>query len=338
LVPSPYRRPVGPGPLTVDDALAVAATFGVDVSGASAAALEGGYSNQTVRIDAREGAYVVRRYGRLHVTRAAIGFEHAIQVHAAKRMPEVVAPLHDVTGATIGSWRDEGFVAVFPFVAGASGRRDLVTACAAARVLAHFHRAVRDVHLTSGMRSVRFLGVLPWLRERFTRFAGDRLLARKLDWDALIAATTAATAAVAPRAGALPHVVVHGDPNPDNVVTAGPGEVRGLIDFDFAHETERVADLGTLLDAFGRAGEDQPLEPARLAALIEAYAQEAPISPDERALVPEAMLRRAATMVWYVTTRHGERVPGDVGGAPRYVARVAEIVRLSAEIRAAARG
>jgi hypothetical protein len=34
------------------------------------------------------------------------------------------------------------------------------------------------------MRSVRFLGVLPWLRERFTRFAGDRLLARKLDWDA----------------------------------------------------------------------------------------------------------------------------------------------------------
>ncbi|HYZ15871.1 MAG TPA: phosphotransferase [Candidatus Acidoferrum sp.] len=338
MVPPADRRPLGSGALTVEDALTVAARFGVDVTSARAAALEGGFSNQSVRIDAREGSYVVRRYGRLHVTRAAIRFEHAIQAHAAKRMPEVVAPLHDTTGATIGTWRDEGFVAVFPFVAGTSGRRDLPSACAAARVLARFHRAMRDVHLTSGMRSVRFLGVLPWLRERFTRFAADRLLARKIDWDALLGAITAATAAVAPRVAVLPHVVVHGDPNPDNVVTAEPGDVRGLIDFDFAHETERVADLGTLLDEFGRAGEDQPLEPARLAALIEAYAQEAPISADERALVPEAMLRRAATLVWYVVTRHGERAPGDVGGAPRYAARVAEIVRRSAEIRAAARG
>lgn len=286
----------------------------------------------------REGSYVVRHYGRLHVTRAAIAFEHAIQAHAARHMTEVVAPLRDASGATIRSWRDEGFVAVFPFVNGTSGRRDLATACGAARVLARFHRAMRDVHVVSGLRSARFLGILPWLRERFTRFAGDRLLARKLDWDALVAATTAATAAVAPRAALLPHVVVHGDPNPENIVTAEPGDVRALIDFDFAHETERVADLGTLLEEFGRPGEDEPLDTALVAALIASYAEEAPISADERALVPEAMLRRAATLVWYVVTRHGERVPGDVGGAPRYAARVAEIVRLAPRIRAAVRG
>jgi hypothetical protein len=42
--------------------------------------------------------------------------------------------------------------------------------------------------------------------------------------------------------------------------------------------------------------------------------------------------------VWYVTTRHGERVPGDIGGAPRYAARAAEIVARASEIREAARG
>jgi hypothetical protein len=47
------------------------------------------------------------------------------------------------------------------------------------------------------------------------------------------------------------------------------------------------------------------------------------------------MLRRAATLVWYVVTRHGERVPGDTGGAPRYAERVREIARSLEAIRAA---
>jgi Ser/Thr protein kinase RdoA (MazF antagonist) len=122
------------------------------------------------------------------------------------------------------------------------------------------------------------------------------------------------------------------------VVSAEPGEVRGLIDFDFAHETERVYDLGTLLDEFAREHDDAPLDLARIAPLLDAYAEEAPLTLGERDLMPEAMLRRAATLVWYVATRHGERVPGDVGGAPRYAARAAEIVANVDAIRAAARG
>jgi Ser/Thr protein kinase RdoA (MazF antagonist) len=316
------------------------------VDGASAVALEGGYSNETLRVDARAGSFVVRRYGRLHVTRAAIAFEHAVVAHAAEHMREVVAPLRDAEGNTIGTPPGGGSAAVFPYIGGTSGRRDLATACAAAAALARFHRAMHDVHpstssgqaFAGGMRSARFVGMLAWLRERFTRFAADPLLARKVDWDALVAATTSATARVAPRAAALPHVVVHGDPNPGNVVTVQPGEVRGLIDFDFAHETERVYDVGTLLDEFARDDDDGPLILERVAPLLAAYAQEAPLAPDERELVPEAMVRRAATLVWYVATRHGERVPGDVGGAPRYAARAAEIVAQASAIRDAARG
>ena len=308
------------------------------MEGARAAALEGGYSNETLRVDARAGRFVVRRYGHLHVTRGAIAFEHTVAAHAAERMAEVVAPLRDGEGATIVTPRGGGSAAAFPYVDGTTGRRDLATACAAAGVLARFHGAMRDVHVASGMRSARFLGMLPWLRERFTRFAADPLTARALDWDALIAAVTAATARIAPRAAGLPHAVVHGDPNPGNVVSVEAGEVRGLIDFDFAHETERVYDVGTLLDEFARDGDDEPLILARIPALLAAYAREAPLAPDERELVAEAMLRRAATLVWYVATRHGERVPGDVGGAPRYAARAAEILANANAIREAACG
>ena len=308
------------------------------MDGARAAALEGGYSNDTLRVDARAGRFVVRRYGRLHVTRAAIAFEHAVVAHAAERMREVVAPLRDAAGGTIVTPPGGGSAAVFPYVDGATGRRDLPTGCAAARALARFHRTMHDVHVAGGMRSARFVGMLAWLRERFTRFAADPLVARALDWDALIAATTATTARVAPRATALPHVVVHGDPNPGNVVSVEPGDVRGLIDFDFVHETERVYDVGVLLDEFSRDGEDEPLLLERIGPLLAAYAQEAPLASEERELVPEAMLRRAATLVWYVATRHGERVPGDVGGAPRYAARAAEIVARASAIREAARG
>jgi Ser/Thr protein kinase RdoA (MazF antagonist) len=277
----------------------------------------------------------VRRYGRLHVSRGAIAFEHAVMTHAAERMREVVAPLR--AGAdTIVTARDGGLCAVLPYVDGTAGRRDLDTGRAVARVLGRFHGAMRDVHVAGGMRSSRFLGALPWLRERFTRFAADPLVARKLGWSDLVAAVTAATARVAPLAAQLAHVVVHGDPNPGNAIGAAPGDVRGLIDFDFAHETERVYDVGTLLDEFARAGDDAPLELERIEPLVAAYAEEAPMSRAERDVVPEAMLRRAATLVWYVATRHGERIPGDVGGAPRYAARVAEIVARGAEIRAAA--
>jgi Ser/Thr protein kinase RdoA (MazF antagonist) len=299
-------------------------------------ALEGGYSNETVRVDARAGRFVVRRYGRLHVTRGAIAFEHAVMAHAAARMREVAAPLRDAEGGTIVAAPGGGMAAVFPYADGTTGRTDLATARAAARVLARFHRAMHDVHVAGGMRTTRFLGTLPWLRERFGCFAADPLVARALDWSSLIAVVTAAAVHVAARAAELPHVVVHGDPNPGNVVSGAPGDVRALIDFDFAHETERVYDVGTLVDEFAREHEDAPLDLARVQPLVEAYAAEAPLAPAERDLLPEAMLRRAATLVWYVVTRHGERVPGDVGGAPRYAARAAEIAAAASAIREAA--
>ena len=321
--------------MTAADALRIAASFGVDVAAARARRLEGGYSNESWQVAASAGAVVVRRYGRLHVAAAAIAFEHAVIDHVAARLDAVRAPLRDAGGATF-RLEDGAFVAVFPWIPGTTGARDLATGRAAARILARDHRAARDLHVSGGTRSSRFLGTLPWLHESFKAFAGaGSPIARALPWNELIVALGASTIRLAPLVRELPHVIVHGDPNPGNVVVAD-GVVRGLIDFDFAHESERVYDVGAFVDEFARDEEGGPLRLDRIAPLVEAYAGEAPLSPAERGALADAMLRHAATLTWYVVTRHGERTPGDVGGAPQYAERVREIARSIEAIRDAA--
>jgi hypothetical protein len=199
---------------------------------------------------------------------------------------------------------DGGYVAVLPWIDGTTGACDPLTAAGAARALARFQRFA----------------------------AAESPVARALPWDDLIVALAASIARVASRASQLPHAIVHGDPNPGNVVVCD-GSVRGLIDFDFVHESERVYDVGALLDEFARADDDAPFSVERIGALIAAYDAEAPLTADERELLPDAMLRHAATLVWYVVTRHGERTPGDIGGAPRYAARVSEIALCAESIR-----
>jgi Ser/Thr protein kinase RdoA (MazF antagonist) len=321
--------------MTAADALRVAATFGVDVRDARANRLSGGYSNESWRVRGPAAAAVVRKYGRLHVSRAALVFEHAVAEHLAARIPEVAAPLRDAADQTL-VLDDGAYVAVLPWIDGTTGARDPLTAAGAARALARFHVAGRDMHVAGGMRSTRFLGILPWLIARFQRFgAAESPVARALPWDDLIVALAASTARVVARATQLPHAILHGDPNPGNVVVRD-GSVRALIDFDFVHESERVYDVGAFVDEFARADDDAALSLERIGALIAAYHAEAPLSAHERELLPDAMLRHAATLVWYVVTRHGERTPGDVGGAPRYAARVSEIARYAEAIRRAA--
>lgn len=306
----------------------VATTYGLHPR--SATRLEGGYSNESWRVDCAEGPFVVRRYGRLHLTRRALVFEHAIMEHAAQRLREVRAPLRDPEGSTL--LERDGFLAVLPFIPGVTGARDPAARVAGARLLARFHRAMSDVHIAGGLRSTRSLGILGRLRERFVGLAADRTLAGKLEWDALIAATTAAVARLAPLARQLPHTIVHGDVQPENFVRDREESV-GLIDFDFAHETERAYDVATGIDEFGRAGDDAPLDLAAAAEFARAYGDELALAAAERAALADLMIRRNATLVWYIVTRHGERVPGDVGNAARYLARVREIERLRAELQ-----
>jgi Ser/Thr protein kinase RdoA (MazF antagonist) len=197
--------------------------------------------------------------------------------------------------------------------------------------VARLHRSLRDVHVAGGTRTTRSVGLLGKLRERFVGFAADPKLSGKLDWNALVAAVTGAAARLAAHASELPCALVHGDVNPGNFVHRD-GAVAGLIDFDFLHESERAYDVATGMDEFGRSTDDATLDLDAAARFSAGYAGELALLPAERGAMPDLMIRRNATLVWYIVTRHGERAPGEVGNAARYAARVREIEKLRAEL------
>ena len=305
--------------MNAGDALRLAAHFGVE--GVGAHELEGGYSNENWRVMRADAtSVVVRKYGRLHVTRRAVFFEHAVMRHAAAHLPAVHASLAGPDGDSI--LLDEGsFIAVVPYVEGVTGER--AAAPAAAEALAAFHRAMVDFH-PPRPRATRTVGALAWLRNRLLRFAADPSLARRLPWDAVILAVSGALARFVPHAARLPLSTVHGDPHPDNFVV-DRGKIVALLDFDFTHETERAYDVATAADAFARADEDAPLDRDAAEAFAHAYHVAAPLATEEWRFLPELMIRRNAMLVWYVVTRHGERAAGDIGNAERYARRVAEL-------------
>jgi Ser/Thr protein kinase RdoA (MazF antagonist) len=316
--------------VTPHDVSRYAAAFGIAAE--PERELGGGFSNDSWLARTLAGDVVVRRYGRLNVTRSALFYEHAVMRHAAARTPLVRAPLAGDDGESL-RLIEGAFIGILPFVAGATG--DRAAAAQAACALASFHRAMHDFR-AARPRATRTLGTLAWLRERFVRFAGDARVGRALDWNAAIAAVAGAAARVAPRTKGLPVGVVHGDAHPDNVVTAG-GAVTALIDFDFTHETERAYDVATAADAFARTSEEAPLDPARFAAFARAYDAALPLTADEWSVLYELAARRSAMLVWYVVTRHGERRPGDVGRAALYVERLRELAglaRLNGDLRA----
>jgi Ser/Thr protein kinase RdoA (MazF antagonist) len=295
----------------------IAERFGID--GATARELRGGWVNDNWLVTGADGAdYVVRRYGRLEVTRETIAFEHAVMRHAAAHGASVAAPLDSLAGDSIVSEGD-AYYAILPYVAGETGNR--ASAAFAAAALGRLHVALADFHAPSQyvMKSADALGLLA---EAFRTFAVAPEVARKLDWAALIAAVEAAAERVRPAAGALPLATVHGDPHPDNFVVC-EGRIAALLDFDFSHASERAYDVASGAETFGRADEDAPIDADRAVAFAAAYQPE--LGAEEWHRLPDLMIRRNAFLVWYVVTRHGRRSDGDIGNADRYARRILEL-------------
>lgn len=101
--------------------------------------------------------------------------------------------------------------------------------------------------------------------------------------------------AVLSRARALPALLAHNDLHGDNVlVRSEPFTVTGVLDFGDMTRTPRAADLAVAASyARGRVGEaGEPWAAAR--AYVSGYERTAPLTDDERALLPELVLLRLA--------------------------------------------
>ncbi len=103
----------------------------------------------------------------------------------------------------------------------------------------------------------------------------------------------------------LPKSVIHGDFNGCNLLFASDGRVVGVFDYDWAWRDTRVRDVGEALFFFGACRDEAPdtgsiwsltacprFDTARMADFLHSYRQASPLSDDELAATPLAMLGR----------------------------------------------
>ena len=142
--------------------------------------------------------------------------------------------------------------------------------------------------------------------------AGDRLAQTRAITDDALRATveqvlTGFVADALPRLRALPQQAVHNDANDANVVLGADGTVTGLVDFGDLCLAPRVCGLGVALayamaDAFSRNDSGDPWR--AVLPLVEGYHAQAPLDPDEVALLQPLVRARLATSVVMAAVQH----------------------------------
>ncbi|MGH2533077.1 MAG: phosphotransferase enzyme family protein [Thermomicrobiales bacterium] len=200
--------------------------------------LAAGLLNQSWRIDADEGASILRT-SRPERSRDQVAYEHALTRELNKHVDVVVPPLPGRDGETIQHWRGR-ILSLFPFVEGGSG----VSMSAddrgrqTATVLAHFHRASL-AHVGFGQRPgfravdehPRWIwsAVKPVLRQDLDGTEDFDNLCRALDRE--IAVLDAWLDDLGASGRLVPRATVHGDFNPRNLIFRD-NRLVAVIDWD----------------------------------------------------------------------------------------------------------
>ena len=100
----------------------------------------------------------------------------------------------------------------------------------------------------------------------------------------------------------LPHQVIHGDANKENILVAGESVV-GLVDFGDACYNPRICELAICL-AYVMMDRDDPM--AAAAVVIEAYTDEIELSEEELAVLFPLVCGRLAVSICMATSRKFE--------------------------------
>ncbi len=252
----------------------------------------GGIENTNYFLDTSGGRYVLTLFERL--THAQLPFYLRLMQHLAERGVPVPAPQADAQGEVLFTLLGKP-AALVERLDGRSELAPTAQHCALlGEVQARMHLAGADFPLHQP--NLRGLGwwvetapvVLPFLRPEQTE-----LLNTALAEQVALAATKAYNT--------LPRGPAHCDLFRDNVMFDGDGPhaltLTGVFDFYFAGVDTWVFDLAVALNdwtidlATGRS------DPARHAALLDAYQAVRPLTPDEHQMLP-AMLRAGALRFW----------------------------------------
>lgn len=279
-----------------DDPTAVAralAAWGLE--GAGASSMRGGAVNEHWLVEPATGPHhVLRRYNPRHAAEAT-AYEHDLLAFLAGRDWPVAAPVPAADGSMVVQTED-GRWSLFPYLPGGPPRNDRRSLLRMGALLALLQTDLRawdspgqrptfsrvtdlDTYvLPDGYRS--YAEVLGWFEGIDARRAAALDGARVRNVEALEALGYAD----------LPDQVIYNECLGNNVLFEGD-TVTGILDFDFAHEDARVADIGRSLAV------DCGADAAKVHSWMTGYTAHAepPLSPDEAAMLPAMMV---ANEIW----------------------------------------
>ena len=253
-----------------------------------------GVSNTNYQIETDGGRYVLTLF-ESRTDEAALPFCLGLTAHAAEAGLPCARPLRDSDGEEIGRLNGRP-AAILEWLPGTWKRTPSLTDQAAAgALLARLHLAGPDFPLT------RANPMGPEAR----RILFERCGSRATDADRLMLRRMAPWVCERDSAPTpmLPTGPIHADYFPDNVLFQG-GAPSGLIDFYFACTDVLAYDLAIALCAWGFDAEGAAL-PGAVAAFQSGYESVRPLSPAERAALPEL---GAVAAVRFTLTRLHDRL------------------------------
>lgn len=253
-----------------------------------------GVENTNYRLDTDQGRFVLTLFeGR--TDESALPFCLGLTRHAAERGLPCARALVDGEGQSIGRLNGRPAAILNWLPGGARAQLSLADQAAGGALLARLHLAAADYP------AVRANPVGPAARRALfercsSRAAGAdrRSLERLAPW--------VAEDAPDPAAG-LPRGPIHADYFPDNLLFEA-GAPSGLIDFYFACVDAVAYDLAIALSAWGFDAGGAPM-PAALTAFQSGYESVRPLSPAERAALPDL---GAVAAVRFTLTRLHDRL------------------------------
>ncbi|KQR50261.1 homoserine kinase [Acidovorax sp. Leaf160] len=249
--------------------------------------IQGGIENTNYFATTDQGEYVLTLFERLSAEQ--LPFYLHLMKHLAHAGIPVPDPQADADGDILHRVAGKP-AAVVNKLRGQSQLQPQAVHCAAlGTMLARMHLAGQDFD-----RRQPNLRGLPWWNDTvpvvlpYLDAAQSALLRAELAYQNHVAASSAYAA--------LPRGPVHADLFRDNAMFEGE-ELTGFFDFYFAGVDTFLFDLSVCLNDWCIELASGAHDPARAAALLDAYQAVRPLTGDERALLP-AMLRAGALRFW----------------------------------------
>lgn len=254
-------------------------------------ACAGGIENTNYFVTTDQGAYVLTLFERLSFEQ--LPFYLWLMKHLARKGIAVPDPAADAAGDILHTVQGKP-AAVVNRLRGKSELAPTAAHCAqVGSMLARMHVAGQDYH-----RSQPNLRGLAWWNETvpvvlpYLNASQAQRIQAELAYQNHVAASSAYAA--------LPRGPVHADLFRDNVMFATDRahiELTGFFDFYFAGVDTWLFDIAVCLNDWCIDLRTGLHDAARAQAFLQAYAQERPLTAEERALLP-AMLRAGALRFW----------------------------------------